>query len=910
MDSKVRWAPSIFRNKFGKADHALVDCIWKWRLRVDEVAARVDYTALAPRRSTSRAPAQTPSTHVEKFNAEVGKLLSAPSGDSEESKDEKEKTTEELYMDWCKAVREAAKTTLPKRKQASLPMRDVSDRTRRLYDIKANMRKSKHTRQEYSSIQLKIRQSSLQDFQDWVQRNVEEMERANERGDTKRIFSLHNHLAATPKPPPRNLTKHKSGDLIKSSEELAMIWYDFLRKKFSQTDAEVERPQMPPIPSERSPEDALKRAEFDVVVSKMPDRKAVGPDGVPAEAFKYSTNAKSALFEIINKMWDEEMVPTSFAKANFKMLFKKGNPDDPSKYRCLGMLNHCYKVLSRIILGRLVGKSERYLQDWQAGFRQARGCRDNSYILRVLCERMLQLGEEIAITFIDYTAAFDSVSHKFLDAALQDAGASNKVRAMFRAIYLAASAHTTVPAPEGETTKSECFAIRRGVVQGDITSPLYFIIALEAILRKHDSAINKGVPLGDVLIHTLGYADDAALVDLGNPNGIQTATSRVTAVAKGSRADTDMEISIPKTKVLHVRRQEQVTDTTATEARAVCKFTCPHLNCGFKFHNRRGMQIHASKCEHKNDLKISKILDCKGEVCSRKYLIRWENYPEEEDSWEPRGNLHPYDIRMFEIKNGRYVHDWQHRCDVCDLPCRSAIGVRVHKSRVHKAEKKQEFKGRLADGAVKVKKWTQLQSLRPKVECEGQQLQNVFKFKYLGTILAADGRDDYDISNRITKAQIRCGQLRNMFQAEHLSTQLKVRLYIAAVGSLLTYGSETWDLNRKVQRKLNGANSLMLASFTGKTIREEARPETTSFNLVRSIRVRRFRWLGHILRGGEERLVYAAMKAQSENGKEGNLLMDAPQHQSIYHLQLIAKDKAHWRALERNIGSGWGPHTT
>ena len=35
--------------------------------------------------------------------------------------------------------------------------------------------------------------------------------------------------------------------------------------------------------------------------------------------------------------------------------------------------------------------------------------------------------------------------------------------------------------------------------------------------------------------------------------------------------------------------------------------------------------------------------------------------------------------------------------------------------------------------------------------------------------------------------------------------------------------------------------------------------------------------------------------------------MDAPQHQSIYHLQLIAKDKAHWRALERNIGSGWGP---
>ena len=169
-----------------------------------------------------------------------------------------------------------------------------------------------------------------------------------------------------------------------------------------------------------------------------------------------------------------------------------------------------------------------------------------------------------------------------------------------------------------------------------------------------------------------------------------------------------MEISIPKTKVLHVRRQEQITETTASEARAMCKFTCAHLNCGFKFHNRRGMQVHASKCEHRNDLKIRKILDCKGDVCARKYLIRWEGYPAETDSWEPRGNLHPFDIRMFELENNRYVSDWQHRCDICDLPCRSQRGVQVHKSKVHKKEKDQEFKDRLTDCVVKVKKWTKL----------------------------------------------------------------------------------------------------------------------------------------------------------------------------------------------------------
>ena len=227
---------------------------------------------------------------------------------------------------------------------------------------------------------------------------------------------------------------------------------------------------------------------------------------------------------------------------------------------------------------------------------------------------------------------------------------------------------------------------------------------------------------------------------------------------------------------------------------------------------------------------------------------------------------------------------------------------------MHKKEKEQEFKARLADCAVKVKTWTKLQAKRPEIECEGRKLQNVFKFKYLGTLLfVADGRDDYDIKARITKAQLRCRQLRNMLHSDHLSVQINVRLYIAAVGSLMTYGAETWDLNAKTRRKLNGANSLMLASFTGKSIREEARPESTSYNLVHHIRVRRFRWLGHILREGQGRLVYEAVKLQRENGKEGNLLMDAPPHQSLYHLQLIAEDKTYWRSLERNIGTSGGP---
>lgn len=177
------------------------------------------------------------------------------------------------------------------------------------------------------------------------------------------------------------------------------------------------------------------------------------------------------------------------------------------------MLNHSYKLLTNIMLARMLNCSEKFLKDWQADFRAKRGCRDNSMILRGVCQRMVDLGESLAITFIDYSAAFDTISHKFLDEALEAAGVPIKIRSLFRAMYTAASAYTTVPDTDGKMFSSSIFPIRRGVLQGDITSPLYFILALELILRRYDSRDDKGVTFAEMILHTLGYADDVAIIE-------------------------------------------------------------------------------------------------------------------------------------------------------------------------------------------------------------------------------------------------------------------------------------------------------------------------------------------------------------------------------------------------------------
>ena len=179
-------------------------------------------------------------------------------------------------------------------------------------------------------------------------------------------------------------------------------WGRFLKNKFKATDAEATRPPLEPLPTARSEGDELQRKEFEDALKRLGNAKATGPDEIPVEAYKKCPKLKEELFLFIKYVWDNEAVPDNLGVAKFVMLFKnKGSSDDPSKYRCIGLLNHAYKILAQIILARLLKCSDSFLKDRQAGFRANRGCRDNTMILRTICQDMLRLGKKIAITFVD-----------------------------------------------------------------------------------------------------------------------------------------------------------------------------------------------------------------------------------------------------------------------------------------------------------------------------------------------------------------------------------------------------------------------------------------------------------------------------------------------------------------------------
>ena len=353
-----------------------------------------------------------------------------------------------------------------------------------------------------------------------------------------------------------------------------------------------------------------------------------------------------------------------------------------------------------------------------------------------------------------------------------------------------------------------------------------------------------------------------------------------------------MHVSRPKTNVLHVQQQDPVSATSTSEALAVCKFKCPHLGCDHWFHTQRGVNIHAGTCEWKAEFVVDHIVNHKGTMSKRMFLIRWAGYDATHDSWQPRSNVHPDLIKEYEVAKGVYDFNWPHRCDVCDLPCASARGVKIHRTRMHKDAPVQSFADTLADKAVRCTKVKQQQNQRPDIYCNGTKLDNVYMAKCLGTLFPADGDQMKDISARVAQATTRCGQLHHIFSSDSLPLRMKLRLYEAAVVSLLTYGSETWFLNPSACRKLRGANSRMLAWFTGNSIPHEARPATTSFNIIQKLRSRRLRWVGHILLDDPQNPSFQALKSIHTNPVPDSLLMDTSTRDFIETVVNLVKDRA------------------
>ncbi|XP_078357393.1 uncharacterized protein LOC144642296 [Oculina patagonica] len=139
------------------------------------------------------------------------------------------------------------------------------------------------------------------------------------------------------------------------------------------------------------------------------------------------------------------------------------------------------------------------------------------------------------------------------------------------------------------------------------------------------------------------------------------------------------------------------------------------------------------------------------------------------------------------------------------------------------------------------------------ITVEGEQLEEVDSFTYLGSVIDKGGGTDVDVGARIGKARAAFNMLKNIWKFKEIRTETKLRIFNSNVKSVPLYGSETWRRTKKALQKIQTfINSCLRRIFNiwwpEKIRNEELWQRGDQEPIGRQILKRKWGWIGHTLR--------------------------------------------------------------
>ena len=147
---------------------------------------------------------------------------------------------------------------------------------------------------------------------------------------------------------------------------------------------------------------------------------------------------------------------------------------------------------------------------------------------------------------------------------------------------------------------------------------------------------------------------------------------------------------------------------------------------------------------------------------------------------------------------------------------------------------------------------------------ENRIINEVDSFKYLGTTIRNDGSLEDEFAERLKRGHQTMGRLNKIWRSNRLSTHTKVRLYMSLVRSVLTYGNESWYCNETIERRFRVFENKALRRILG--VRWQERVPNSTIREITQVpwldewmMSSRWRWLGHILRADQHRIVREAV---------------------------------------------------
>ncbi|KAI5717312.1 hypothetical protein M8J77_003669 [Diaphorina citri] len=133
-------------------------------------------------------------------------------------------------------------------------------------------------------------------------------------------------------------------------------------------------------------------------------------------------------------------------------------------------------------------------------------------------------------------------------------------------------------------------------------------------------------------------------------------------------------------------------------------------------------------------------------------------------------------------------------------------------------------------------------------------LQQVQEFNYLGSVINTNNKSTIDINRRVILAKQAFLNKNKLLTNEHINIEIRKNFIKTFVWSVLTYGSETWTIDKRDRMRLEATEMWMWRRMTKTSWIEKKSNERLlreireSRQLMNTIESRRIKLIGHIIR--------------------------------------------------------------
>ena len=200
------------------------------------------------------------------------------------------------------------------------------------------------------------------------------------------------------------------------------------------------------------------------------------------------------------------------------------------------------------------------------------------------------------------------------------------------------------------------------------------------------------------------------------------------------------------------------------------------------------------------------------------------------------------------------------------------------------------------------------------VDLQERRVKQVETFKYLGCTVGERANSEKEIIKRIAIAKAAFAKLKSVLCNLSMGIGTRVRILRCYVWSTLTYGCEAWTIRKDLEKRLEAAEMyfyrrMMRIPWTARVTNVEVlRRAGVGRCLVKKIRRRQLKFLGHIVRAEEleSDCLLGRIDGTRARGRQRTTYMDSilsflDGGQTTASVLRLARERQDWRSMVDNI---------